>query len=61
MKDLQRAQKHWEELGNIPVNSEEEIEESFLLFEAGTDIYEIWHWFKEEFNVSVAKDLMRLK
>jgi hypothetical protein len=50
----------WEELGNVPINEEEEIEVDFLHFEAGTSIYYIWHWFEEEFDLSVAKDLMKI-
>jgi len=58
---LEDAKDKWELLGSIPVNSEEEIDEKFLDFEKGTCIYEIWRWFEETFNVSVAKDLMNLK
>ena len=49
--------KLWEILGDIPVN-DNEIEEPFLHFEVGTDRFEIWYWFEETFNLSVAKDLM---
>jgi len=58
---LQRARKHWEELGDIPVDEDDCIEEDFLLFEKGTDKFEIWYWFEEAFHVSVAKDLMGLE
>lgn len=61
IKTLEKAKELWEELGDIPVNDQEEIDEPFLDFEIGTDIYEIWHWFEETFNVSVAKDLMNLE
>lgn len=27
-------------------------------FPTGTNREEIWHWFEEQFNISVAKDLM---
>ena len=29
-------------------------------FPIGTHREEIWYWFEERFNISVAKDLMRL-
>lgn len=58
--DLAKAKDLWKILGNIPVNENDEIEESFLDFPIGTDKFEIWHWFEEEFNLSVAKDLMYL-
>ena len=61
IRTLEKAKELWEELGDIPVNDQEEIDESFLDFEIGTDMYEIWHWFEETFNVSVAKDLMNLE
>ena len=34
------------------------IEEDFLDFRAGTHREEIWHWFEDTFDLSVAKDLM---
>lgn len=52
------SKKLWEELGNIPINENEEIEERFLFFDIGTPREEIWHWFEDEFNLSVAEDLM---
>jgi hypothetical protein len=60
MKTIEEAKKLWAILGDIPVNENDEIEESFLDFEVGTDKFEIWHWFEEEFDLSVAKDLMNL-
>jgi hypothetical protein len=45
-------------LGDVPVNDDDEIEESFLQFEAGVDRESIWTWFEETFNLSVAEDLM---
>lgn len=59
-KSLKQARILWSKLGDIPINSDEEIEEDFLDFTAGTDIHEIWYWFEEYFNCSVAKDLMQL-
>ena len=57
---VQTAKILWEKLGDIPINDEEELDEPFMQFEKGTDRYEVWHWFEEKFNVSVAKDLMGL-
>ena len=50
--------KLWEILGDVPVNEDDEIETSFLHFEIGTDKFEIWHWFEETFDLSVAEELM---
>ena len=48
----------WNRLGDIPMNPETEcIEEEFMHFPVGTHREEIWVWFEETFNVSVA-DLM---
>lgn len=58
---IEKAKKLWEELENIPVNEDEEIDVDWNNFDKGTSIYDIWHWFEEEFDVSVAKDLMNLK
>jgi hypothetical protein len=58
---LECAKCLWSALGNTPVNDDNETEEGFLHFESGTDCHDIWHWFEDEFNVSVATDLMNLK
>ena len=56
------AKRLWDELGNIPCDEidDQEIEESFLHFEIGTNKFYIWHWFEKTFDLSVAKDLMCL-
>ena len=56
---LLKPRRLWEKLGNIPVNADGEIEEKFLDFEVGEDRETIWAWFEEEFDLSVAKDLMK--
>lgn len=57
------AKKLWNILGDIPINEDDELEEDFdtntgLIFESGTDKFEVWNWFEEHFNLSVAEDLM---
>jgi hypothetical protein len=48
----------WEEFGDVPMNpNTEEIEVEWRGFPAGTHREEIWHWFEEHFNISIA-DLM---
>jgi hypothetical protein len=54
-KKLKECDELWENLGDVPVNESEEIEEDFLHFEKGTDVYEIWHWFEETYNISVGR------
>lgn len=51
----------WQTLGDIPIDGDERIEQSFKHFPAGTHREDIWYWFEDEFNVSVAVDLMGTK
>lgn len=46
----------WEEFGDVPMDPEtEEIENPWKHFLPGTHREDIWHWFEETFNVSVAE------
>ena len=58
MSNLRKAKALWEELGNIPINNNSEIEERFLHFDIGTFNEDIWHWFEDEFDLSIVDDLM---
>lgn len=58
MKTLEEVKVLWDELGDIPVNNNNEIEKDFLDFPAGTDKFEIWHWFSEQFLNGLVRDLM---
>lgn len=45
----------WEDFGNVPMNPETEcLEDSWHGFAAGTHREEVWHWFEETFEVSLA-------
>ena len=59
---LVKAKELWSKLGDIPTDDNERIDEDFVTntvtFEKGTDVYYIWHWFEETFDVSVAENLM---
>lgn len=69
-KNLEQAKLLWAQLGDVPINEEEEIDIDWTAewtigslthsvpFAKGTDKYEIWYWFEEEFDLSVAEDLM---
>lgn len=35
----------WAWFANVPINDQDEIMEDFLGWDAGTDRFEIWHWF----------------
>lgn len=48
MRDLERA---WEELGHVPISSDGGLGEKFrapgAMFEKGTKLKDVWHWFDE--------------
>lgn len=57
------AEALWETLGAVPVHhdgtlDDECLAEDWLIFTAGTHREEVWHWFEEYFDMSVADDLM---
>lgn len=58
---IEYAKVLWEELSNIAVNDNDEIDDEYLHFEKGTHREDIWHWFEERFELSVATDLMNLQ
>ncbi len=60
-KTVTEAKRLWAELGDIPINEDEEIDIDWHIFSKGTDRQEIWHWFENEFDLSVADDLMGMK
>lgn len=49
-----KLEDFWEELGDIPMDAEERIEDPFLSFPAGTDRDDIWRWFDERHSKGVA-------
>jgi len=61
MDNIKQALKVWGELGNIPIDTDDQIEQDFKHFKKGTDRFEIWVWIEETFNISIATDLMRMK
>ena len=50
----------WKKFGDVPVTNNEKIDESFYIWEKGTDKFSIWHWFDEEHSLGLAKGLMNL-
>ena len=39
--------KLWELFAEIPITDADEIEEEYLGFPAGTNRFDVWHWFDE--------------
>ena len=42
---LEELRKLWDEFSEVPVNNDDEIECDFLGFKAGTNRFDVWHWF----------------
>ena len=65
MYQKSEAKKLWAELGNIPIDEHENLDQDFTptgfdtTFEKGTHREDVWYWFEETFNLSVVKDLMK--
>lgn len=55
---LEEAKQIWALLGDIPIDEDEAIEQDFMHFPAGTGKYVIWHYIEENFDCSIAEDLM---
>jgi hypothetical protein len=54
MYNDQQLEMLWDDFSNVPMNPEtEEIEESWMKFEAGTHREDIWHWFDERHSKGV--------
>lgn len=45
----------WEELGDVPVDENENIDVDWRQFPKGTFRVDIWHWFEEEYGISVGE------
>ncbi len=61
MKELtQECKDLWESLGDVPVNDDNELELDWHIFSEGTHTNDIWLWFEDKFDISVAVDLMYL-
>lgn len=63
--NLEAVKELWEQFGEVPMNPETECIETYwgsLLwsghFLPDTHREEIWHWFEDTFDISVAEDLM---
>lgn len=45
----------WQQLGDIPIDDDENIDEDFDMWKKGTDRIEIWYWFDEMYKQGVYK------
>jgi hypothetical protein len=42
---MDEIKKLWDEFSEIPVDDDDRILRDFRDFPAGTDRFEVWHWF----------------
>lgn len=54
--EIAELEKMWEEFGDIPTNSDDEIEVDFYWWEKGTYRFDIWHWFDEKLPNGLVAD-----
>lgn len=59
LRHFRHIQELWEDFGDVPMDPETEtIDVEWNHFPIGTHKTDIWHWFEDQFNISVAEDLM---
>lgn len=56
--ELVTLEQLWDDFSQVSINADDEIEESFLGFDAGTSRFDVWHWFDERCPNGLAVDLM---
>ena len=54
-KTSEILEKYWDKLGDIPVDDDGIIQETFLWWPEGTDREDIRHWFDEKYPSGVVK------
>lgn len=54
--EIAELEKMWEEFGDIPTNSDDEIEVDFYYWKKGTYRFDIWHWFDEKLPNGLVAD-----
>ena len=55
MDNLKIARQLWEEFGDVPINDSDCILCQWRAFPKGTYRFDIWKWFEEFFEVSIAE------
>lgn len=56
--ELATLETLWDDFSMVSINDNDEIEEGFLGFDAGTSRFDVWHWFDERCPNGLAIDLM---
>lgn len=55
MYPAEKLERFWDEFGDIPIDDNDEILESYLWWPVGTNRFDIWQWFDEKYPGGVAK------
>jgi len=51
--DFYDEELFWQELGDVPINEDDELDDDFLIFDSGTDKVDVWNWFEETFDTQI--------
>ncbi len=60
MKSMLELLGLWKQLGNVPIDEDENTEADFLHFKKGTPKEEIWHWFESQNEEFIIGKLMEI-
>lgn len=58
---LETLRKMWKLFDDVPIDKNEDIDTSFLLWKKGTYRMDIWHWFDEECPKGLVEDIINYK
>lgn len=56
---IQEFNRLWDEFGDVPIDNNDKTEREFHGFPAGTDRFEIWHWFDGKCPNGLVNDILR--
>jgi len=55
--DYNKLVELWNGFGDIAVDENGQIESDYHIWKKGEELYEIWHWFDEQFPQGLGKFL----
>lgn len=60
-EDREYAKYLWEELGDVPIDDNDNITCEWRSFCKGTSRFAIWHWFERFFDISVVEEFTNME
>lgn len=54
---IEELDRMWTEFGDIPIDNDDNIEEAFYDWPAGTCRFDIWHWFDAQYPMGLSAHL----